>query len=91
MAVKIRLARIGTHKRPYYRVVAADSQMPRDGRFLELLGTYDPLKTPAEIKLDGEKVAAWLKKGALPTETAKQLIKKSGVLSTAKEETAQAS
>jgi small subunit ribosomal protein S16 len=85
MAVRIRLARIGTHKRPYYRVVAADSAMPRDGRFLDLLGTYDPLKKPAEIKLDEEKVIAWLKKGAIPSETAGQVIKKSGILSKPKD------
>ena len=80
MAVRIRLTRKGTHKQPYYRLVAADSRMPRDGRFLETLGIYDPLKEPAEIKLDEEKVMAWLRKGATPSDTAKQLIKKSGIL-----------
>lgn len=85
MAVRIRLTRKGTHKRPFYRVVAADSRMPRDGRFLDILGTYDPLSEPAEIKLDEEKTIAWLKKGATPSDTAKQLIKKSGILSKMKE------
>ena len=80
MAVRIRLMRAGTHKRPYYRVVAADSRMPRDGRFLEILGTYDPLQQPALVKMDEEKTLAWLKKGAEPSGTAKQLIKKSGML-----------
>ncbi len=80
MAVKIRLTRKGTHKQPYYRVVAADSRSPRDGRFLDILGTYDPLVKPALIELDREKVASWLKKGATPSETVKSLIKTSGVL-----------
>ncbi len=82
MAVKIRLTRKGTHKQPFYRMVAADSRAPRDGRFLDILGTYDPLANPALIELDGEKVASWLKKGATPSETAKALIKKSGILKT---------
>jgi small subunit ribosomal protein S16 len=85
MSVKIRLARHGAHKSPFYRVVAADERMPRDGRFLEVLGTYDPRKDPAEIRLDEEKVMAWLAKGAAPTETAKQLIKKSGIYGKIKE------
>ncbi len=80
MAVKIRLTRKGTHKQPYYRVVAADSRSPRDGRFLDILGTYDPLAKPALIELDREKVASWLKKGATPSETVMSLIKTSGVL-----------
>jgi len=90
VAVRIRLTRKGTHKRPYYRVVAADSRMPRDGRFLEILGTYDPLQVPALVQLDEEKVISWLKKGATPSDTAKQLIKKSGIPGKMKE-TAQAS
>ena len=80
MSVKIRLTRKGTHKQPYYRVVAADSRSPRDGRFLDILGTYDPLVKPAIIELDKEKVVSWLKKGATPSETAKSLIKMSGIL-----------
>ena len=79
MAVRIRLTRKGTHKAPYYRIVAADSRMPRDGRFLEILGTYDPLQDPAVIQMDEEKVITWLKKGATPSDTAKILMKKTGI------------
>ena len=78
MAVKIRLKRIGTKKTPFYRVVVADSRYPRNGRFIEEIGYYDPMKTPAEIKLDDEKVQKWLKNGAQPTETIKSLIAKNG-------------
>ncbi len=85
MAVRIRLTRKGTHKAPYYRIVAADSRMPRDGRFLEILGTYDPLQEPAAIQLDEEKVLSWLKKGATPSDTAKLLMKKSGIFGKLKE------
>ena len=85
MSVRIRLTRKGTHKKPYYRVVATDSRMPRDGRFLDILGTYDPLEAPAKIELDEEKVISWLKKGATPSDTAKQLIKKSGIYGRLKE------
>jgi len=85
MAVRIRLTRKGTHKAPYYRIVAADSRMPRDGRFLEILGTYDPLQNPAVIQLDEEKVISWLKKGATPSDTAKLLMKKSGLFGKLKE------
>jgi len=89
MAVRIRLTRKGGHKKPFYRVVAADSRMPRDGRFLDILGTYDPLKEGA-VNLDEEKILSWLKKGATPSDTALQLLKKSGILSKFKE-TAKAS
>jgi len=85
MAVRIRLTRKGTHKAPYYRIVAADSRMPRDGRFLEILGTYDPLQDPAVIQMDEEKVISWLKKGATPSDTAKLLMKKSGIFGKLKE------
>jgi len=85
MSVKLRLTRQGAHKSPFYRVVAADVRMPRDGRFLEILGTYDPRKEPAEINLDEAKVASWLGKGAIPTDTVKQLIKKSGIYAKIKE------
>ena len=78
MADKIRLKRIGTKKTPFYRVVVADSRYPRNGRFIEEIGYYDPMKTPAEIKLDNEKVEKWLKNGAQPTETVKSLIAKNG-------------
>ncbi len=78
MAIRIRLSRGGRKKRPFYRVVAAESQAPRDGRFLEILGTYDPLKDPYEFKVDAEKVKKWLAKGAKPTETVHSLLKKAG-------------
>ena len=78
MAVKIRLRRIGAKKAPFYRIVVADSRYPRNGRFIEEIGYYDPMKTPAEIKLDDEKVQKWLKNGAQPTETVKSLIAKNG-------------
>lgn len=74
--VKIRLQRFGAKKAPFYHVVVADSRSPRDGRIVEQIGTYDPMKNPAEIKLDMEKVAAWIKNGAKPTDTVKALIKK---------------
>jgi small subunit ribosomal protein S16 len=79
MSVKIRLARFGAKKKPFYRVVAADSSFPRDGRFIERLGTYDPCKDPPEINLNGDKIVAWINKGAQPTETVKQLLKKGGI------------
>lgn len=78
--VKIRLKRMGAHKKPFYRVVVADSRTPRDGRFIEELGTYDPLKDPAEIKIDAEKAQKWLDNGAQPTETVRSLLKKSGII-----------
>lgn len=80
MAVKIRLKRIGAKKNPFYRVVVADSRYPRDGRFIEELGTYNPLANPIEVKIDGEKAAQWIKNGAQPTDTVKSLLKKSGVI-----------
>lgn len=81
MAVKIRLKRIGAKKNPYYRVVVADSRSPRDGKFIEEIGTYDPMKEPAEVKIDAEKVGTWLKNGAQPTETVRSLFVKSGIIS----------
>ena len=78
MAVKIRLKRIGAKKTPFYRIVVADSRYPRNGRFIEEVGYYDPMKNPAELKIDQEKVQTWLKNGAQPTETVKALIAKSG-------------
>jgi len=80
MAVKIRLKRMGTHKKPYYRLVVADSRSPRDGRFIEMVGTYDPLKKPAEIKVDQTKTLDWLKKGAVPSDTARTLLSKIGIM-----------
>lgn len=76
--VKIRLARHGAKKRPFYRIVAADSRSPRDGRFLERLGSYDPTREPALIEIKQDRLAEWLKNGAQPTETVAQLIKKAG-------------
>ena len=81
MAVKIRLKRIGAKKNPYYRVVIADSRAPRDGKFIEEIGTYDPMQEPALVKIDAEKANTWLKNGAQPTETVKSLLVKSGVIS----------
>ena len=78
--VKIRLRRMGAKKAPYYRIVVADSRYPRDGRFIEELGTYDPMKDPAEIKVDEEEAVKWLRNGALPSDTARALLKKAGVL-----------
>ncbi len=80
MAVKIRLTRMGDKKSPFYRVVVADSRSPRDGKYIDLLGTYNPLTNPAEIKIDNEKAQTWLKNGALPTETAKSILVKSGAI-----------
>ena len=80
MAVKIRLTRKGDKKAPFYRVVVADSRAPRDGKFIDIIGTYNPLTDPAEIKIDRKKEKTWLKNGATPTETAKQLLVKSGVI-----------
>jgi len=79
MAVKIRLRRIGAKKAPFYRIVVADSRSPRDGRFIEEIGYYNPLTDPVEIKLDNEKAKQWLANGAQPTETVKSILKKSGV------------
>ena len=76
MAVKIRLTRLGRKKMPYYRIIVINSEAKRDGRYLDLVGTYDPLKDPAEIKIDDEKLQSWLSKGAQPTTTVKSLIAK---------------
>jgi len=81
MAVKIRLKRMGAKKAPFYRVVVADARFPRDGRFIEEIGTYNPLTDPSEIKIDVEAAAKWLKNGAQPTETVRSLLKRSGVIS----------
>lgn len=80
MAVKIRLARMGAKKKPFYRLVAADSEAPRDGKFLEILGYYDPMKDPAVIKVHEEKVNYWLGKGAVVSESARALLKKEGTM-----------
>jgi small subunit ribosomal protein S16 len=78
--VKIRLRRVGAKKAPYYRVVVADSRYPRDGRFIEEIGTYNPMVEPSAINIDGEKALAWIKNGAQPTDTVKVLLKKAGIL-----------
>ena len=78
--VKIRLRRMGAKQHPFYRLVVADSRSPRDGRFIEHLGTYDPMKDPAEVKIDVEKVKLWLKQGAQPSEAARSLLKREGIL-----------
>ena len=78
--VKIRLKRMGAHKKPFYRVVVADSRTPRNGKFIEEIGTYDPLKDPAEIKIDVEAAQKWLDNGAQPTDTVRALLKKSGAI-----------
>lgn len=77
--VKIRLTRMGAHKRPFYRVVVADSRARRDGPFIEILGTYDPLKEPSEIKLDLEKAKLWLQHGAQPTDKVRKLMQRAGL------------
>lgn len=79
MAVKIRLKRMGAKKAPFYRVVVADSRYPRDGRFIEEIGTYNPLTDPASINIDTEKAGKWIKNGAQPTDIVKTLLKKSGM------------
>ncbi len=78
MAVKIRLARHGAKKKPFYRIVVADSESPRDGRYLERVGTYDPLYDPAKVTLDSERIRYWMDQGALPTDTVQNLLKKEG-------------
>ena len=78
--VKIRLRRMGAKKAPFYRIVVADSRFPRDGRFIEEIGTYNPMLEPSEFKVDAEKVREWMKNGAQPTETVKTLLKKEGIL-----------
>ena len=80
MAVKIRLRRMGATKSPFYRVIVADSRSPRDGRFIEELGYYNPLTTPADIKIDSEKAKKWISNGAQPTETVRALLKKNGII-----------
>ncbi|MBQ7171515.1 MAG: 30S ribosomal protein S16 [Clostridia bacterium] len=80
MAVKIRLTRIGKKKEPSYRVVVADARMPRDGRFVEEIGFYNPLTDPATVKIDAEKAQKWIKNGAQPTDTVRALLKKSGII-----------
>lgn len=79
MAVKIRLKRMGAKKAPFYRIVVADSRSPRDGRFIEEIGYYNPLTEPSVIKVDAEKAKQWIKNGAKPTDTVKSILQKEGV------------
>ena len=76
MAVRIRLARLGRKKKPFYRIIAADSEAPRNGKFLEVVGTYDPMQEPAEVKIHQDKLQAWIEKGAKMTDTVKSLLTK---------------
>jgi len=78
MAVRIRLARHGTRKKPFYRIVVADSESPRDGRYLENVGTYDPLYDPARVSLKPERIQYWMDQGALPSDTVRSILKKEG-------------
>ncbi|HCA56196.1 MAG: 30S ribosomal protein S16 [Acutalibacteraceae bacterium] len=80
MAVKIRLHRVGAKKAPFYRVVVADSRYPRDGRFIEEIGTYNPLVEPSEFKVDADKAKQWIANGAQPTDTVKALLKKNNII-----------
>ena len=84
MAVKMRLTRLGDKKTPFYRIVVADSRVARDAKYIDLVGTYNPLTKPEEIKIDAEKATTWLKNGAQPTETVKALLNKAGVTQTSK-------
>lgn len=81
MAVKLSLKRMGAKKQPFYRIVAADSRSPRDGRFIEVIGTYNPLLNPAETKINEEVAMKWLKNGATPTDTVKNIFSKAGIMS----------
>ncbi len=80
MAVKLRLKRMGAKKRPFYRIVAADSRAPRDGRFIEIIGHYNPLTDPVELKIDEEKALKWLANGAQPSETVRNLLSSQGII-----------
>ena len=80
MSVKIRLKRMGMKKMPFYRVVVADERSPRDGRFIEEIGYYNPMTEPAELKIDADKAQQWIKNGAQPTDTVRALLKKSGII-----------
>ena len=80
MAVKLRLKRMGSKQKPFYRIIAADSRSPRDGRFIETVGTYNPIKEPAEITVKEDKVMYWLGNGAIPTDTVRALLSKQGIM-----------
>lgn len=85
MATRIRLRRMGAKKQPFYRIVVADSRSPRDGRFIEEIGYYDPMKNPAEVNINEEKAVKWLKDGAQPSETVRALLNKAGLIEKAAE------
>lgn len=80
MGVRIRLSRMGSKKRPFYRIVVADSRAPRDGRFVEVIGTYNPRTEPVEVQVDPDRLQTWLKQGAEPTDTVRSLLKQKGLL-----------
>ena len=80
MAVKLRMTRMGAKKRPFFRIVAADSRSPRDGRFIELLGTYNPFTNPAQVNLKEEEILKWLNNGAQPSDTVRNLLSKQGIM-----------
>ncbi len=80
MAVKIRLTRLGAKKKPFYRIIVADSRSPRNGRFIEIIGNYDPTKEPAIVNVDEDKAIDWMMKGAQPTDTVRSLLSKKGVM-----------
>ena len=84
--VKLRLTRMGTHKRPFYRIVAANSTSPRDGRFIEIIGTYNPLEEPAVVEIDAQKALKWMHNGAQPTDTVRSLFSKQGIMTKFHEE-----
>ena len=86
MAVKIRLTRMGSKKKPFYRINVADSRSPRDGRFIETIGTYDPMTDPAQIKVDAELAMKWLKNGAQPSDTVRNILSKEGIMKRLHEE-----
>ncbi|AMC93260.1 30S ribosomal protein S16 [Erysipelothrix larvae] len=88
MAVKLRLRRSGSKKRPFYRIVAADSRAPRDGRFIEIIGHYNPLTVPAEVKVDEELALKWLREGAQPSDTVRNILSKAGIMTRFHEEKA---
>ena len=80
MAVKIRLKRMGAKKAPFYRIIVADSRSPRDGKFIENIGTYNPIKTPSETNIDEELALKWLNNGAIPTDTVRNILSKAGIM-----------
>ena len=80
MAVKLRLKRMGAKQKPFYRIVAADSRSPRDGRFIETVGTYNPIKKPAEVEVNEELALKWLNNGAIPTDTVRSILKDKGIM-----------